>query len=187
MDYEIVELPARTVVGLTVRASNNSPEEGAVIGQLWARFLGEGLDRSIPETRIEPYGCFALYYGYDFSDMSYDLLVGCQTDAEAPEGMARQEIPAGRYAKVEIRGGDCVTSVQEVWEAVWADEEAHRAARLHRGLRGVPARRGHGLRRHRRLPGVEIAGKGKGRNPSSTKSGGMEAKGAAVAGQQAVA
>ena len=83
----------------------------------------QGLDRSIPETRIEPYGCFALYYGYDFSDMSYDLLVGCQTDAEAPEGMARQEIPAGRYAKVEIRGGDCVTSVQEVWEAVWADEE----------------------------------------------------------------
>ena len=65
MDYEIVELPARTVVGPTVRASNNSSGEGAVIGQLWARFLGEGLDRSIPGTRVEPYGCFALYYGYD--------------------------------------------------------------------------------------------------------------------------
>lgn len=123
MDYEIVELPARTVVGPTVRASNNSSGEGAVIGQLWARFLGESLDRSIPGTRVEPYGCFALYYGYDFSDMSYDLLVGCQTDAEAPESMERQEIPAGRYAKVEIRGGDCVASVQEVWEAAWADEE----------------------------------------------------------------
>ena len=110
-------------MGPTVRASNNSSGEGAVIGQLWARFLGEGLDRSIPGTRVEPYGCFALYYGYDFSDMSYDLLVGCQTDAEAPEGMERQEIPAGRYAKVEIRGGDCVASMQEVWEAAWADEE----------------------------------------------------------------
>lgn len=55
MDYEIVELPARTVVGPTVRASNNSSGEGAVIGQLWARFLGEGLDRSIPGTRVEPY------------------------------------------------------------------------------------------------------------------------------------
>ncbi len=42
---------------------------------------------------------------------------------EAPEGMERQEIPAGRYAKVEIRGGDCVASMQEVWEAAWADEE----------------------------------------------------------------
>ncbi len=123
MNYEIVELPARAVVGPTVRASNNSPEEGAVIGQLWARFMGEGLDRAIPDTQVEPYGCFALYYGYDFADMSYDLLVGCQTDAEAPEGMERQDIPAARYAKFAIRGGDCVASVQEVWAAIWADEE----------------------------------------------------------------
>ena len=47
MHYEIVELPARTIVGPTVRASNNSPEETAVIGQLWQRFMGEGLDRTI--------------------------------------------------------------------------------------------------------------------------------------------
>lgn len=124
MSYEIVELPARTITGITGRASNNSPEEGAVIGQLWARFMGEGLDRSIAGTHVEPYGCFALYYNYDFADMSYDLLVGCQTDAaEMPEGMVHQEIPAARFAKFTIRGGDCVKSVQEVWEAIWADEE----------------------------------------------------------------
>ena len=54
MNYEIVELPARTVAGSAVRASNNSPEEGAVIGQLWQRFMGEGMDRAIPEVRVEP-------------------------------------------------------------------------------------------------------------------------------------
>ena len=43
MHYEIVELPARTIVGPTVRTSNNSPEETTVIGQLWQRFMGEGL------------------------------------------------------------------------------------------------------------------------------------------------
>ncbi|RDB63970.1 AraC family transcriptional regulator [Gordonibacter sp. 28C] len=123
MSYEIVELPARTVVGPTVRASNNSPEEGAVIGQLWQRFMGEGMDRSIPGTRVEPYGCFALYYGYDMGDMSYELLVGCETDAAAPEGMRSQDIAAGRYAKFAIRGGDCVASVQKIWEDIWADEE----------------------------------------------------------------
>ena len=47
MHYEIVELPARTIVGPTVRTSNNSPEETTVIGQLWQRFMGEGLDRTI--------------------------------------------------------------------------------------------------------------------------------------------
>ena len=113
MHYEIVELPARTIVGPTVRASNNSPEETAVIGQLWQRFMGEGLDRTIPEVRVVPYGCFALYYGYDMSDMSYELLVGCETPAEAPEGMEAQTIAAGRYAKIAIRGGDCVLVTQK--------------------------------------------------------------------------
>ncbi|MFQ9178946.1 MAG: GyrI-like domain-containing protein [Eggerthella lenta] len=115
MHYEIVELPARTIVGPTVRTSNNSPEETTVIGQLWQRFMGEGLDRTISEVRVVPYGCFALYYGYDMSDMSYELLVGCETPAEAPEGMEAQTIAAGRYAKIAIRGGDCVTSVQKAW------------------------------------------------------------------------
>ena len=123
MQYEIVELPARTVVGPSVRASNNSPEEGAVIGQLWQRFMGEGMDRSIADVRVDPYGCFALYYDYNMDEMSYELLVGCETSADAPEGMQAQAIAAGRYAKFTIRGGDCVKSVQDVWEAIWADEE----------------------------------------------------------------
>ena len=41
----------------------------------------------------------------------------------AHEGMEAQTIAAGRYAKIAIRGGDCVTSVQKAWEEIWADEE----------------------------------------------------------------
>ena len=123
MNYEIVELPARTVVGPTIRTSNNSPEEIGAIGQLWGRFMGEGMDRTIPETRVEPYGCFGLYYDYDMGDMSYTMLVGCETPAAAPEGMEAQTIAAGRYVKIAIRGGDCVASVGKAWEEIWADEE----------------------------------------------------------------
>ena len=119
MNYEIVELPERTIVGPTIRTSNNSPEEVAAIGQLWGRFMGEGMDRTIHETRVEPYGCFGLYYDYDMSDMGYTMLVGCETSADAPEGMEAQTIAAGRYAKIAIRGGDCVASVAKAW----ADEE----------------------------------------------------------------
>lgn len=123
MQYEIVELPERTIVGPTIRTSNNSPEEVAAIGQLWERFMGEGMDRTIPETRVEPYGCFGLYYDYDMGDMGYTMLVGCETSADAPEGMETQTIAAGRYAKIAIRGGDCVASVAKAWEEIWADEE----------------------------------------------------------------
>ena len=85
--------------------------------------MGEGRDRAIPETRGEPYGCFGLYYDYDLNDMGYTMLVGCETSADAPEGMETQTIAAGRYAKIAIRGGDCVASVAKAWEEIWADEE----------------------------------------------------------------
>ncbi|RDB65988.1 GyrI-like domain-containing protein [Eggerthella sinensis] len=123
MHYDIVELPARTVVGPTIRLSNGSPDEGSAIGQLWQRFMEEGMNRAIPDVQVAPYGCFGLYFDYDLNEMSYEMLIGCETDGAAPEGMRAQAIPAGRYAKFAIRGGDCVKSVQDVWEAVWADEE----------------------------------------------------------------
>ncbi len=124
MNYEIVELPARTNAGPVIRASNNSPEEVAAIGALWQRFMAEGMDRSIPQVNPDPYGCFGLYYDYNMADMSYEMMVGCETAASAaPESMKLVEAPAGRYAKFAIRGGDCVNSVQEVWAAVWSDEE----------------------------------------------------------------
>ena len=123
MQYEIVELPERTIVGPTIRTSNNSPEEVAAIGQLWGRFMGEGMDRTIPETRVEPYGCFGLYYDYDMSDMGYTMLVGCETPADAPEDHRRRPLREDRHPRRAIRGGDCVASVAKAWEEIWADEE----------------------------------------------------------------
>ena len=125
MHYEIVELPARTIVGPTVRASNNSPEETAVIGQLWQRFMGEGLDRTISEVRVVPYGCFALYRRRPLREDRY------------PRRRLRDQRP-------ESLGGDL------------GRRGAGGAARVHRGLRGVPARRGHVLRRHRRVRSAQV-------------------------------
>ena len=58
-----------------------------------------------------------------WSKASALALVGCETSADAPEGMETQTIAAGRYAKIAIRGGDCVASVAKAWEEIWADEE----------------------------------------------------------------
>ena len=93
MHYEIVELPARTIVGPTVRTSNNSPEETTVIGQLWQRFMGEGLDRTISEVRVVPYGCFALYYGYDMSDMSTSCSWAARRPPRRPRAWRRRPSP----------------------------------------------------------------------------------------------
>ena len=122
MDYTIVELPERTVAGLRIRTANDSPSCTADIGGLWQRIMEAGMYQSVPGAAAEPYPCFALYYGYDMASNEYDLLIGCET-SDATAGPERQAIPAGRYAKVEIRDGDCVESVQKAWMDIWADEE----------------------------------------------------------------
>ena len=102
-------LPARTIVGPTVRTSNNSPEETTVIGQLWQRFMARALIVPSPRCASKPYGCFALYYGYDTSDMSYELLVGCEVfPPKAPEGMEAQDhrrrpLREDRYPRRRLR------------------------------------------------------------------------------------
>ncbi|WP_080802467.1 GyrI-like domain-containing protein [Arabiibacter massiliensis] len=124
MEYEIVELPARRIAGVTVRTANDAPDCVAKIGQLWARFMGAGEIARVPQPVSEPYTCFGAYYGYDMAGGGYGVMVGCETAGdEVPEGMEALEVAAGRFAKFAIRGGDRVGSVQEVWNAIWADAD----------------------------------------------------------------
>lgn len=47
MDYEIVTLPQKSVVGITARTRNGCESAGKVIGSLWRDFYGKGIFRSI--------------------------------------------------------------------------------------------------------------------------------------------
>lgn len=123
MSYTIVDMPTRTIVGPRIRTTNDAPDCTAAIGGLWQRFMEMGMDQAIAGVNVNPYACFGLYYQYDMTDNSYDLLVGCESSEATPEDMSSYTIPAGSYAKFEIRGGDCVNSVQSVWNEIWTDED----------------------------------------------------------------
>lgn len=123
MDYRIVDLPERAIVGPRIHTANDAPDCTSAIGGLWQRFMEEGMGTSLPGVRQDPYACFALYYEYGPTDNSYDLLVGCETAEAATGANSGCVIPAGRYAKFEIRGGDCVNSVIAVWNEIWNDAE----------------------------------------------------------------
>ncbi len=43
MEYEIVNLPEKTAVGISARTNNFSPDMCKVIGNLWKRFFEEGI------------------------------------------------------------------------------------------------------------------------------------------------
>lgn len=43
MEYEIVELEEKTVIGISIRTNNQAPDVGAVIGGLWEKFFTRGI------------------------------------------------------------------------------------------------------------------------------------------------
>ena len=124
MEYTIVEMPERVLVGPVVRTANDSPSCPTDILGLWQRFsaLPSG---AIADAVVAPYACYGLYYGYERDGVEYDLMVGNEVPpaAAAPEGLERRVVPAGRYAKFEIRDGHQVNAVMAAWEEIIADEE----------------------------------------------------------------
>ncbi len=119
MSYEIVTLEAKTVVGLSARTKNDSPDCGAVIGGLWQKLFEEGVYFAVPNKADDR--TIGMYDAY-VTDMTgpYDVTIGCAvTDpAGKPEGTVVKTIPAGKYAKFVVHG-DVQEAVGQFWMEAW--------------------------------------------------------------------
>lgn len=119
MDYEIVSLEAKTVVGLTARTGNSDPKMNEVIGGLWKRLFGDGLFFSM-KNKVNEHS-IGLYSNYeDGMTGAYDITVGCEVSGtpELPPDAVVKTIPAGRYAKFVVHG-DMVKAVGAAWVEIW--------------------------------------------------------------------
>ncbi|MEG0375884.1 MAG: GyrI-like domain-containing protein, partial [Raoultibacter sp.] len=69
------------------------------------------------------YTCYGLYFDYTMADQSYAMMIGSESaGGKVPSDMQELIIPAGTYAKFTVHG-DCVNTVIQAWEAIWAMEE----------------------------------------------------------------
>lgn len=119
MKYEVVELEEKTVIGLSARTNNSSPDVGAVIGGLWTRFFAEGIYDAIPDKKNrKALGIYTDYAGNETGD--YTVMTACETEAgaAAPAGTVSRKIPAGPYAKFIVTG-DMRQAVAEFWTELW--------------------------------------------------------------------
>ena len=120
MEYEIVELEEKTVIGISIRTNNQAPEVGAVIGGLWEKFFTQGIYEGVPDKRSGmPLGIYSDYAGGISDD--YDFTVGCETREgdHVPEGMEKRQIPAGRYARFVVKG-HMQRAVAAFWQELWS-------------------------------------------------------------------
>ena len=115
MNYEIVELKEKTIVGFAARTSNEDPQMGAIIGDLWKQ-LYTPENTEIIQNRVNAYA-IGLYSDYDKE--GYQVTAGFEvSDAESGNGFTVKTIPAGRYAKFSVHG-DMIEAVANSWKEIW--------------------------------------------------------------------
>ena len=115
MNYEIVELKEKTIVGFAARTSNEDPQMGAIIGDLWKQLYTPENAEKI-QNRVNAYA-IGLYSDYDKE--GYQVTAGFEvSDAENGNGFAVKTIPAGRYAKFSVHG-DMIEAVANSWKEIW--------------------------------------------------------------------
>ena len=115
MNYEIVELKEKTIVGFAARTSNEDPQMGAIIGDLWKQLYTPENTEKI-QNRVNSYA-IGLYSNYDKE--GYQVTAGFEvSDAESGNGFAVKTIPAGRYAKFSVHG-DMIEAVANSWKEIW--------------------------------------------------------------------
>ena len=115
MNYGIVELKEKTIVGFAARTSNEDPQMGAIIGDLWKQLYTPENTEKI-QNRVNAYA-IGLYSDYDKE--GYQVTAGFEvSDAESGNGFTVKIIPAGRYAKFSVHG-DMIEAVANSWKEIW--------------------------------------------------------------------
>ncbi len=119
MNYEIVYLEEKTVVGLMVKTTNENNKEMVDIGRLWEEFLQEGTYEAISsKVNAKFIGMFTDYEG-DFTK-PYNFVTCCEvSDTNCiPANMVAKKISKGKYARFII-SGDVQQVIGEFWSSLW--------------------------------------------------------------------
>ena len=117
MNYEIVNLKEKIVVGISAKLSNNDPEMPQIIGGLWEKLYQGGIYPTINNKVNQR--AIGLYYDYTSSDFqSYTTLVGNEVSKSENSELTTKIIPAGKYAKFSVHG-NMQTAVANAWAEIW--------------------------------------------------------------------
>jgi predicted transcriptional regulator YdeE len=119
MNYELVELEEKTVVGVTARTKNSDENMPNIIGGLWNSFYQDVIYPQIMNKINQK--ALGIYSDYE-SDVNseYSVTVSCEvSDVKSiPVNTVTKAIPAGKYAKFIVRG-HMQKAVADFWSQLW--------------------------------------------------------------------
>ena len=115
-----VKIEAFKVIGIAVRTTNVNGQAGQDIGQLWGKFMSEGIADKIP-NKLDA-NIFSIYTNYEGDHMKpYDTILGCKVSSldEVPVGMVGQAFDGGTYGKFISKGDLTKGVVFGTWSEIW--------------------------------------------------------------------
>jgi len=115
MNYEIVNLEQKVVVGVSAITGNSDPNMGEVISGLWERLYQGGLS-AVTKNKINEYA-IGLYS--DYSNDQYCVTAGNEVSKPENNELSVKIIPAGKYAKFSVHG-HMQLAVAKAWGEIWA-------------------------------------------------------------------
>lgn len=115
MNYEIVNLKEKIIVGVSTETSNEDPHMGEKIGKLWVELYQDGINEKI-KNKVNDYA-IGLYS--DYTENSYTVTAGNEVIRSENDEFITKVIPAGRYAKFSVHGL-MDKEVAKAWGEIWS-------------------------------------------------------------------
>lgn len=116
MNYEIVELKEKIIVGVAAETSNQDPKMSEIIGGLWQQLYTPTVVGAIVD-RVNTYA-IGLYS--DYEGENYMVTAGFEVKSVPQDtNFTVKTIPGGRYAKFSVHG-DMVEAVAAAWGEIWS-------------------------------------------------------------------
>jgi len=118
-----VQIESFNVIGIAVRTTNENGQSGQDIGQLWGKFMSEGIAEKIPNKMDA--NVFSIYTNYEKDHTKpYDTILGCKVSSleEIPDGMVGQSFEGGTYGKFVSKGDLTKGVVFGTWTEIWEQD-----------------------------------------------------------------
>ncbi|QGK76286.1 GyrI-like domain-containing protein [Flavobacterium sp. SLB02] len=109
-----------SVIGISVRTTNENGKSGEDIPALWNKFMSEEIQRKIPNKVSEDIFCIYTDYEKDHTK-PYTTILGCKVESldVVPENMIGKTIESANYEELIAKGNLAEGLVYNKWLEIW--------------------------------------------------------------------
>lgn len=117
------KIKAFKVIGISVRTTNENGQSANDIGELWNKFMTEGILDKIPNKVDNT--IYSIYTDYEGDQTKpYTTILGCKVESidTIPNEMIAKRFNEGNYVKFTSTGDLTQGVVYDTWKEIWGKD-----------------------------------------------------------------